>query len=197
MRKTFNRRGILLLAGAFFMANLCGCSGNISYKNYSSKDPLIGLSMDYIADWRYDEQRGAHDRYAQVMFYKLGEKGKKPSWAVMAVMVEEASKAAFSPQTASGMAKDLLDKRSKMQDMQVLSQKDTALSGGKGRDITLSYNKINRFPGAGAKLIPVRERIVILERGTKLYALRYENSAEDFDSLNPAFERSLKTLKIK
>ena len=173
-----------------------GCSGNLKYERYSSKDIEINISMDYISGWLYSEHRGSNDSYAQVIFYELAKKDKT-SRVGMAVTVEKSSKVRFQPLTLEAMADDLLNKRLKFKDARILSKVNTSLFDTEALDIELSYKTLDKLYSADAKLIPVKERIIIFKRNDRFYTLRYENTEEEFNKFAQAFTHCIGTLKFK
>jgi len=64
-------------------------------------------------------------------------------------------------------------------------------------NITLSYRTLDKIYAVDAKLIPVKERLVILIKNDKFYLLRYRNTEDGFARFNKAFNHIIKTLKFK
>ena len=170
-----------------------GSFDNVKYEEYSSKDPELNITMDYILGWRYSEHRGSYNSYAQVQFYGLKEKDFAPS---MVVTVEHSSKVKFKPLTVEGMADDLITKRMKLKDAKVLSRSKMKLLGSQAMDIALTYKMLDKLYATDPKFIPFKERVVIFRKQDKFYTLRYMNPEEEFKKFDKAFYHCIKTLKL-
>jgi hypothetical protein len=177
------------------MVNLFGCSG-VKFEKYSSKDPLINISMDYISGWQYDETRGSYSSYAQVMFFPF-KKGQKSPKTIMVVTVKDSSRMEFTPLTVEAAADDLLAKRMQFKEARVLSKSKMKLLNTEAIAIELSYLTLGNLLSVNSKLIPVKEKVIIFKKNNNFYFLRYENSAEEFDKYSSAFMHMVKTIKIK
>lgn len=177
------------------MVNFFGCSG-VKFEKYSSKDPLINITMDYISGWQNDEVRGSYNSYAQVMFFpfKKGEKGPR---TIITVTVRDISKVEFNPLTAEAAVGDLLAKRMQFKKSRVLSKSKMKLLNTEAIAIELSYLTLENLLSVNSKLIPVKEKVIIFKKNNNFYFLRYENSAEGFDKYSSAFMHMVKTIKIK
>lgn len=185
---------VVLLIGGIFMISRYGNFGSLKYEKYSSKDPELNLTMDYISEWRYSEHRGSYGSYAQVQFY---EPTKKDYGASFVVTVKKSSKVTFEPLTVEAMADDLVTKRMKLKDTKVLSSSKMRLLGLQAIDIELAYQTLDKLRSIDAKFIPAKERIVLFKRDDKFYTLRYINTAEEFKKFERAFYHCIKTLRIK
>ena len=178
------------------MNGISGCAPGIKYARYISKDPAFNLKMDYIAGWLYSEQHGGREAYAQVLFYER-EKKDNLRRALIAVTVKPASGFDSQPVSALSVLYDILDKRSKFQDAAVISKGERSnLLGVEARTAEITYKTLDKLNVAGVKLIPVKEKIVVLRRGDIVYIVRYENAARDFLSFEKAFNRILKTITV-
>lgn len=185
-----------IIIGAISMFNLFGCSSNMKYEKYSSKDPEINIAMDYISGWLYSEHRGSYNSYAQVLFYEKGDE-KKVFKAGISVNVKDESKVETKPVTIQTMADDLKSKRMKFKDSMLVSSGNSNISGENAIVMNFSYKTLDKFYDVTAKLIPVREKVVIFKKGSKFYTIRYENTAEDFKRFEKAFSRMLSSIKFK
>jgi len=185
-----------IIIGAIFMFNLFGCSSDVKYEKYSSKDPEINISMDYISGWLYSEHRGSYNSYAQVLFYEKGDE-KKAFKAAIAVNVKDASKLKDPPVTIEVMADDLKSKRMKFKDCSLVSEASSKILGEDAIVMDFSYKTLDKLYDATAKLIPVNEKVVMFTKGDKLYTIRYENTAEDFKKFEKSFKHILTSLKPK
>lgn len=187
---------LFLVIGVILMFSYYSWSGGLKYEKYSSKDPELGITMDYISGWRYNEHRGSFDSYAHVLFYESERKGKDFK-AGIAVTAEKSSKVKFKPLTIEAMADDLLNKTMKFEDAKVLSRSKIRLLKEDAIEIRLAYRTLDKIYSVDAKLIPVKERIVIFKSGDKFYTLRYENTEEEFSRFDKAFTHCIKTLRFK
>jgi hypothetical protein len=186
-----------LIIGVISMLSGQGCSSGLKYEHYSSKDPAINITMDYISGWLYSEHRGSYDSYAQVTFYEPPDRKEKVYKAGIIITVKDSAKVEVKPPTVEAYAEDLLAKRMKFKDAKVLSRSKVKLLETDGLDIELSYKTLDKLYNVDAKLIPVKERVIILKKDDKFYILRYQNTEEDFDRFSKAFSHIIKTLKLK
>ena len=175
------------------MANQYGNSDDSMYKEYSSEDPELNITMDYIADWRYQEHRGSYDSYAQVQFYGAVKDKFAPSFVIT---VERSSKVKFQPLTVEAMADDLIKKRMLFEDAKVVSKSDAQLLGAPAVDMTLTYKQPDQLRRIDAKTIPFKERIMIFQKDNKFYTLRYLNPQQAYDEFEQAFLHCIGTLRI-
>ncbi len=183
-----------LTIGVIIMLNLFGCSG-IKFDKYTSRDNRLNLSMDYIAGWQYRETRGSSDSYAQIMFYQF-KKGKKSSRAIMEITVKDSTKMQLVSPTLDAAIDELLARRMKFKDAQVLSKTTTNLLNTHAVVIELSYLTLEDFLNVNSKLISVKEKIIIFKLNNNFYFLRYDNSSEEFNKYNAAFMHMVKTLTL-
>jgi hypothetical protein len=189
---------IIVCLGMFFvfMSGLSGCAPGIKYARYTSKDLTLNLKMDYIAGWFYSEQRGAKNAYVQVLFYEREQKDR-PRRALIAVTARPASGFDSQPVTALSVLYDIINKRSKFKDAAIISKGERSnLLGVEARTAEITYKTLDKLHTAGAKLIPVKEKIVVLRKGDTVYTIRYENAVQDFVSFEKAFTRILKTITV-
>lgn len=185
-----------IIIGAIAMFNLFGCSSNVKYEKYSSKDPEINISMDYISGWLYSEHRGSNNSYAQVLFYEKGDE-KKVFKAGISVNVRDESRIEIKPAAIEAVADDLKLKRMKFKDSALVSRGNLKVSGENAIVMDFSYKTLDKLYDVTAKLIPVKEKVVIFKRGNKFYTVRYENTAEDFKRFEKAFTRVLNSMTFK
>ena len=70
----------------FLLIVVCGAliyhsySRNFIYHKYSSKDPELSITMDYVAGWHYSEYRASYANYVQVIFYEPEREDKDVSF---------------------------------------------------------------------------------------------------------------------
>ena len=188
---------IFLTLGAMCML-ICSSCGKLGFKyeKYSSKDPDLGIAMDYLSGWHFAEQRGSYGSFNQVVFYDAGDKNKGYRGS-MVVTVKNSSKIDLSSPTVEAAVEDLLGKRMKFKDAQVLSRTPMTFLNTKATNILISYKTLDNFESLDAKLIPIKERVIIFKKNDKFYIIRYENRIEQFDKFSKAFSHIIKTLKLK
>lgn len=184
-----------VLIGAILMVNNFTSQDSFEYEKFSSKDSELNISMEYIAGWSANEQRGSHNSYAQAIFVEPMEaEGFK---ATMVAYVQRNEKAQFEPVSLKGAEDDLISRRLKFKDAKVVSNSKLKLLNTEAVDIELSYKMLDKLYQTDAKLIEVKERVVIFAKNDKFYTLRYSNRAEEFEKLDKAFYHCLKSLEIK
>ncbi|HAJ56472.1 MAG TPA: hypothetical protein DCL35_01740 [Candidatus Omnitrophica bacterium] len=191
-----NKAAILFFMGAIGMLNLFGCSEGPKYGQYSSRDPELGVTMQYPKDWSYSEARGANGSYAQVVFIEPKKKDK-PVLAQIVLTVRHESKAGVKPPTQEAMKEDLLKKRLKFKDALVLSQSISEISGIKCDVLEFSYSLRKELYSLDGALVPIREKVIIFKNGEKFYIFRYRNTKQDFEKFNKAFVNCAGTLRFK
>lgn len=189
---------ILLIMGVtIYMFNFSGCSGTIKYEKYSGRDPLLGITIDYVSGWAAAEQTGAYGSFAQAVFYEPKIENK-PLKAMMVVTVERVDKVKLASPTLEKMELDLVGRRMKFDDSKVVSKAGFSVLGEEGVDIKMSYRALdNNIDSMKAKLVPVTERVVMFKKADKFYTVRYENISSDFDKYDRAFYHCAKSLKLK
>jgi len=195
----FNQRKIweiFLLLGVMCMINTYGCADSFKYERYSGQNPELNFSLEYISGWLHSEQTGSKNSFFQVVFYQPAGKDQL-SMASMVVTVEKSQNLEINPLTLDAKVEDILNKRLKFKEIQILSKDKKDTLGLPARDIKLSYQTLGEPYSINAKPLPVIERIIILKRKDKFYTLRYENKVEEFDKFSKAFDRLVNSLKFK
>ncbi len=180
--------------GGIFMANHYGGCNSPQHVEYSSEDSQINIKMDYVSDWRLAESRGSYGSYAQVQFYGAVKDGFAPS---ISVTVERSSKVSFSPMTIEGLADDLIQKRMKLKDIEVLLRTDRSLLDSPAIDITLTYKKPKELRSIQPEFIPFRERVVVVQKDGRFYTIRYVVPEQEYDVFEADFLHCLETLRLK
>lgn len=191
--KALIRRSLFLMAGVVLMSNLFGCS-RIKFEKYTGRDEQLNVSMDYIAGWAYRESRGSNNSYAEVVFLP---KEKRNNWTMIVLVVKESSKVGAQALDPDGAADDIIGKRMKFKDAQVLSRSKINALGTAATMIELSYLTLEDLRERNNKLIPVKEEIIVLSKGDKFYFLRYMNSAKEFNKYKAAFMHIAQSMQIK
>lgn len=184
-----------MLIGAIIMTNITGCSG-MKFDRYESKDPLIGVIMDYPSGWQYRETRGSYGSYSQAQFFPDDGKykGHQPT---MVLTVRDESKTGFRPATIETAAEDIMAKRRSFKSMQVLSKSKKRLPGADAIFIEISYLNLENILRADSQLALFNEKIVIFKKDKKFYFLRYENLADRYDEYKKAFDNTVRSIKFK
>ncbi len=183
------------IIGVIFMVNLFGCS-DIKFEKYSSKDPLLNASMDYISDWKYEESRGSYNSYVQVIFLPFKKRKMSPH-AIIVLTEKDSSKMEFSPLNLDNVVNDFLDRRMQFKEAKVLAKSKIRLLNAEATLIELTYLSLENMLEVNSKLIPFKERVIIFEKDKKFYFLRYMNSLSEFDKFSEAFTHIIKTLRFK
>jgi len=190
-----NFRMKIIILGAILMISFSGCSGKMKYERYAATDPKLNLSMDYISGWTHKVQYGSLDSFVQVVFYAPGRKNNTFE-GMMVVTVRDSSKAGFSPRTIDGMLSDLIRKYMKYDSAKVVSKTRKDILGEDAFTIEFSFRSLNSFDSKKAKIVPMKERIVIFQKDDKFYTIRYEILAENFDKYEKAFAHIVKSIKF-
>lgn len=183
----------LLIIG---MVSMVGCSQSFKFERYSSKDPDLDITLDYISGWKITEQKGSFGSFSQVVFSEPTREDKT-LLAIIVLTVKKESKVNFSPKTIEGAYADLINKRKSFKDAKVLSESKIKLVRIEAIESELSYRAIDLPESLKAKLVPIRERVIIFKKNDKFYSLRYENFANDFGRFNEAFSNIVRTLRFK
>ena len=108
------------------MANHNGGCDNPEYNKYSSEDTELNLTMDYISGWKFSETRGSYGSYAQVQFYGEVKGDFAPT---IIVKVEDESKLEIEAITAKAKADDVVAKRLKLPDAELISMSEKEFLG--------------------------------------------------------------------
>jgi hypothetical protein len=185
---------ITIVAGGMFMASHYGNCNDQKYAQYSSQDTELNITMDHMADWKYQESRGAYGSYAQVQFYGEVKDNFAPS---IIVTVERNANVKFKPVSAEGLADDLTAKRMRFSDAKVLSRAPAELLGLPVVDMTLSYKQPDQLHNIDAKLVSIYERVMIVQKDDRFYTLRYVNPEASFAEFEAAFLHCVQTFGIK
>jgi hypothetical protein len=189
-------RSAYLILGVISMLSFFGCSGGFKYEKYVSKNPELNFFIDHITGWSAHEQIGSFNSFSQVGFYEPVMSGKSLR-AMMIVTVMDKSRLGFAPGTLDVMLGDLIKKRMLFNSTKVVSKTSMTLSGQAAYRIEFSYRGLDSFENRQAKLVPMKERVVIFERNGKFYSVRYENLADDFNKYSRAFDHIVRSIKFK
>ena len=189
---------VFLLLGVPYMVTCNGCSGMGKYKKYSSADPELNITMDCISGWQGSETRGAHNSYADVYFGEPWDKvGAKTRRAFIEVTSIQASKTGPGTPDISAIAEGVATGKLKFKDGKLLGKAKIKLPAGEAMDLTFSFRAMDKLYSIDAKLIPVKERAVILKNGDRFYTVKYQNREEVFDKYSRDFDHIVKSLRFK
>jgi hypothetical protein len=198
MNRTVVRILVFLLLGATYMVTCNGCSGAGRYKKYSSADPRLNITMDYISGWEGKETRGANNSYFDVYFGEPWDKaGTKTRRAFMEVTSFQGQKPASGIPTISTVADGLMDSELKFKDCKLLSKAKVRLPAGEAMDLAFSFKSPDKLYSVKAKLMSAKERIVVLKNGDWFYAVRYQNWEEVFDKYDKEFTHMVRSIRFK
>lgn len=186
---------LVVIAGLVLMTGFYGCGNNPRFKNYSGSNPALGVSLDYVSDWKYREHSGKNNSYSGVVFYENKKTDTFKPLIGLTVRSVSAS-GSQSPQIES-VADDLISKRMKFKDASVLARSNTNIANAPAISIELSYKIFNRLRALNAELVQSKEKVVLFIKGGKLYILRYQNTEQDFARYAPAFDRIAASLKTR
>jgi hypothetical protein len=194
MNKMAMNVSIFLLLGVAYMVTCNGCSGAGKYKKYSSADPELNITMDYISGWQYRETRGSNNSYADVFFGEPRNKGEEG--------IRKAFISVTSVNTPRGgkletLADDFSNSRLKYKDGKLLKRARIKIPSGEAIELSFSYRALNKIYSIDSKLTPVEEKVVILINGGRSYTIRYENKEDDFNRFDKDFNRIIKSIRFK
>jgi hypothetical protein len=193
--KGFILASIIALVGGIFMAGLFGCSPAPKLDKYISKDSMIGIESSYVSGWKYSESRGARGSYAQVVFYNPSS-AEKDIGSAMIFTAEDKQLLPAGINNINAMADDIVRKRSRLNSSKLLDRKNLSISGKEAVMLVLSYKKMDKLLDLSAKLIPIKEKVFIMENRGKFYTLRYENNSENYEKLNKVFDQIVKSIRF-
>lgn len=194
MNKTAMSVSIFLLLGAAYMVTCNGCSDAGKYKKYSSADPELNITMDYISGWQYRETRGSNNSYADVFF---GEPRNKGEEKVLKAFISVTSVDTPRGGTLETIADGLSDNKLKYKDGKLLNRARIKIPAGEAIELSFSYKALNKIYSIDSKLIPVEEKVVILINGGRSYTIRYENKEDDFNRFDKDFGHIVKSMRFK
>lgn len=198
MNKMAVKVSVFLLLGVGYMVTCNGCSGTEKYKKYSSADPELNMTMDYISGWQFSETRGSNDSYANVFFGEPRKKGEeKTRRAFISVTSVESSKIGIAPPTIDAVADDLSGKSLKFKDGKVLKRAKIKIPAGEAIELKFSFEALDKIYSVDSKLIPVNEKVVVLKNADRFYTVRYENKEESFDRFDKDFNHIVKSIRFK
>jgi len=177
------------------MTNFYGCSG-LKYEEFSSVDPELNITLEYIAGWRATQDRGSYNSYAQAIFYPVSK--EKKSQALMTVVaVKSDAKSEGSAGAVDNAINDLIAKRLKFKEAKVLSRFKTEILGAEAIGVELSYQAAESLIKMNSKVIAFQEKVVVFKKNEKVYTLTYRNAAQEYAEFLPGFTRLVQTFKIR
>jgi hypothetical protein len=196
----YKRRLFLaIVSGAVMIGLLSGCSGGFKYDKYVTKDPMLGLRVEYLKGWLHGESRGSKESYAEVFF---GEPPKDKSASFkpfMSIVARNASSVGIAKKDLSGVADAVISDNIKIHRASEIPGSKTAikLPAGDAIESTFNFDTFDRIYTVGNKKIKVTEKQVVLLKGSKVYILSYRNKQEDFDKYSKAFRHFVKSVRFQ
>ncbi len=173
------------------MVNLLGCSG-FKFEKYSGKDPELNVELEYVSGWQHAEDRGAHNSYVQAMFYPAGKvKPPQPLMAVIKIIPKDNSSG------LDNAVNDLVSRRLKFKDGKVLSRSKVKLLGVEAAAVEFSYQSLENILKVNSPLVFYKEKDILFKKDGNIYSLMYKHAADKYYEFSPAFDRLVKTLKLK
>jgi len=190
---------LAVVSGAVMIGLLSGCSGGFKYDKYATKDPMLGLRVEYLKGWLHGDSRGTMESYAEVFF---GEPSKDKSASFkpfMSIVVRDISSVGISTKDLSGIADAVISDNIKIHRASEIpgSRAAIKLPAGKAIESTFNFDTFDRIYTVGNKKIKVTEKQIVLLKGFKVYVLSYRNKQEDFDKYSKAFRHFVKSVRFK
>lgn len=172
-----------------------GCAKGTTYVRYSSKAPELGIEMDYPADWACIEREDTKTGYANVLFFEPG-KGQHLKATIM-VTAKKISTLRPELVTLDSFLGSVTSTRMKSKDAKILSKTLREFLDLPALEALMSYQTLDEIYAVKAKLLPVKERIIVFQRKDTFYIVRYRNKEEDFGKVDKVFTHCIETLKFK
>lgn len=190
----------LILTGVIGMTAGFGCANRVKFVRFSSSDPMLGVEMDYVKGWVYQEHKDQNSGYAGVVFFE-DKPGDVPK-AIIGLTAMESGRlnermAAQQSLNLEAFADDLVSKRMKFKEAKVLSRGKTKVASEEAIVLELSYLTLDKLYSLDAKLIPVKEKVILFRAQEKFYILRYENGITDYPRYERAFAHISSSLRLK
>lgn len=184
-----------LLPGVMGMCICCGCSSNVKYDTYVSKDPVLGVELEYVSGWKVSEQHGSSGSFVQAVFLAPRAKGDTSKGAAMVVTAEPGSKVKAA--SLDAFVEDLVSRRMKFADAKIVSRTAARVGGLAASDIRMTYRSVDKLYSAGSKLVPFTERALVVMKGATFYTIRYENNSASFGQFEKAFEHMVRSIRFR
>ncbi|MFC1631758.1 hypothetical protein ACFL2I_04300 [Candidatus Omnitrophota bacterium] len=178
---------IAIIIGVIVMLNRL--DDGIKYETYSSRNKNLNIVIDYISGWESRERGGEQ---GLVIFIE-----PKQDQADFSANISVMAQAQTEPLSIGAEAEKVLNKRLKLKDARVIAQTKRKLLAQQAVDLELAHKGLNQLYSTEAKLIPMKERIIVLQKYGKLFTIRYMNREEEFSKYDKAFYHCLKTLRPK
>jgi len=184
----------VLGVGAVMLIGLIGCDkSGFKYSKYSNSSPIFGINIDYIKDWKWMEHVYKEEKYASVIFVPQNRKILGES---AGINIYEAPNLSVEPRTLEALANDLVVKKSHYDEAKVIKRSVIKLLGVQAIDIEMSFKIPENIRVFNAKLIPVKARYVLLNKGEKFYVLKFMAGESDFAKNAKAYEHIAKSLRV-
>lgn len=189
-------RNILLIAGAFLMVNIFGCSDGFKYDRYENKDPAIGVSMLYPSGWKVSEDRGSGDKYFSAIFIEPKETPNRSRLSAISVLAVKRSNMPISVKDLETAAANQIAKNEKSKDFNLLSKKAVKILGAEAVELVYKYKTLDTPLPMRGNFVSMEERVLILEKSGKFYFIKLFCQENVFAALDKRFSRVLRSLKF-
>ncbi|HOU36846.1 MAG TPA: hypothetical protein PK562_06210, partial [Candidatus Omnitrophota bacterium] len=160
-----------------------------------SKDPVLGVELQYVSGWKVSEQRGSGGSFMQAVFLEPRAKNDTSKGAAMVVTSESASKVKAA--SLEAFVEDFVSRRMKFADAKIVSRTKARVGGLEASDILLTYRSVDKLYSVDSKPVSFTERALVVKKGVSFYTIRYENNSASFGRFEKAFEHMVRTVRFK
>lgn len=167
-----------------------------AYSLYQSTDRQFSVSMEYPESWEVSQTVGSYNAYRQIMVCLPREEGKEGFAPGIILTCEDSSKVLFGAGTVSEYIAGIIEQRRRFPGFHELPQSVQQLFGEDGLAVDCSYQTPDCLHEREIRMITVRERIVVLRKGSHFYVLRYLCPDQDFDSHLSDFLHFAQSLRL-
>jgi hypothetical protein len=187
----FKKSVVYLMIGVI----MTGCAKEASTAVYRGQTPELKFSLRYPADWEAREFRDPHHGLGGATFTQKAQKGVayRPFFAVTAKKATAFRLAAVNLQTVT---QDALDRALKLDSARLLERSQRKVAGLPATEAVVAYRGLSDIYRADARVVQIREKIVIAQAGDLFYVIRYCNSEEAFSRFDKAFARACDSFQI-
>lgn len=166
-----------------------------SYVEYTGSDPAFMIAFHYPKGWKLQEERGTIDVYRQVRV--LGPRNEEDTYTPY-VSVRGSPLKSFGGKHHN--VQELINsyKQHLFHDATIESERQRTVAGIRTTDLTASFIiPPQHKPKLKAIPIPVKTRLLFLEKDPYLYELIYSADAREYERHSEAFERLIKTFRFQ
>lgn len=161
---------------------------------YRGNAPELSVTFRYPKGWRLQEEAGTMERYRQVRV--LGPRNHDDTYTCY-LSVRGAPVKSHGGKYAT--IHELIGsyRAYAFRDATVEAEAQPTVSGLKAREMTVSYVVPPQHkPRLKPIAIPVKTRILFLEKGPYLYEVSYSADAREYDQRAGAFDRLIKSFRF-